>query len=285
MRYRTDTDFRKALEERLRQRAAQDDEPITRLRKRVVFERCMVRLQHDRNSPWILKGGFALELRLGNMARMTKDMDLTADLGFFDQTTSVSKISDRLREDLEREDEDRFVFSIAEGSEEQLPIQGVKTYRFLVETRLDSRRFENIKLDAGIGDPIIPPIEEVAASDILSFAGISVPVIRVTSTAQHFAEKIHALTRPFDDRINTRVKDLADLMLFIDHGMIQPSDVKAALVEVFGTRKTHEIPSKIPSPPITWATSYNAMAVKLNLKEKTIESATSRLNDYLKTVV
>ncbi len=73
-------DFRTALEERLRQRARETREPLVRLRKRLVFERCMSRLQQRQDSPWILKGGFALELRMGNRARMTKDLDLGADL-------------------------------------------------------------------------------------------------------------------------------------------------------------------------------------------------------------
>lgn len=285
MRYQTDADFRKALEERLRQRAEKDGEPLMRLRKRVVFERAMVRLQQGALTPWILKGGFALELRLGNLARMTKDLDLTADLGFFGEATpSPSKLSDRLREDLERENEDKFAFQVAEGGDEELPTQGVKSFRFLVETRLDGRRFENIKIDVGVGDPLVPPVEEIKGSDFLSFAGIAVPLIRATSRAQHFAEKIHALTRPFDDRINTRVKDLADLMLFSRHGLPQTNDIKNAVTKIFENRKTHEIPSSIGIPPATWATSYSAMASQLNLKERTIESATARLNDYWKTI-
>jgi predicted nucleotidyltransferase component of viral defense system len=256
-----------------------------RLRKRVVFERAMVRLQQGALTPWILKGGFALELRLGNLARMTKDLDLTADLGFFGEATpSPSKLSDRLREDLERENEDKFAFQVAEGGDEELPTQGVKSFRFLVETRLDGRRFENIKIDVGVGDPLVPPVEEIKGSDFLSFAGIAVPLIRATSRAQHFAEKIHALTRPFDDRINTRVKDLADLMLFSRHGLPQTNDIKNAVTKIFENRKTHEIPSSIGIPPATWATSYSAMASQLNLKERTIESATARLNDYWKTI-
>jgi predicted nucleotidyltransferase component of viral defense system len=286
MRYQTDAAFRKALEERLRQRAEKEGEPIIRLRKRVVFERCMVRLQQDESAPWVLKGGFALELRLGNVARMTKDLDLTADLGFFSsETVTVSKLSDRMREDLKKENDDRFAFRITEGSEEELPTQGVKSYRFSAEARLDGRNFERITVDVGVGDPLIPPLEEVRGSDLLSFAGISVPSIRVTSSAQHFAEKIHALTRPFDDRINTRVKDLADLILFSEHGMPQPADIKVAVAEIFGKRNTHEIPSIIDLPPATWATSYAAMASQLNLKAQTIESATSCLNDYWKTIL
>jgi predicted nucleotidyltransferase component of viral defense system len=286
MRYQTDTAFRTALEERLRQRAEQDGEPILRVRKRLAFERCMVRLQEGENSPWVLKGGFALELRLGNMARMTKDLDLTADLGFFsDETASMPRLHDQLRGDLKRDNEDRFVFSVAEGSEEELPTQGVKNYRFSVQARLDGRIFERITVDVVVGDPLIPPLEEVKGSDLLSFAGVSVPIIRVTSRAQHFAEKIHALTRPFDERINTRVKDLADLMLFAEHGLPRAADVKVAVKEIFVNRKTHEIPANIEIPPATWARSYSAMASQLNLKAQTIEAATSRLNDYWKTVL
>jgi hypothetical protein len=245
----------------------------------------MVRLQQDENSPWVLKGGFALELRLGNTARMTKDLDLTADLGFFGAATAtVSKLSDRMREDLRKDNEDRFVFRLTEGGEAELPTQGVKSYRFSVEARLDGRTFERITVDVGVGDPLIPPLEEVKGSDLLSFAGITVPTIRVTSRAQHLAENVHALTRPFDDRINTRVKDLADLMLFTKHGLPQPGDVKVAVTEIFGNRKTHEIPSRIEIPPATWSNSYSAMAAQLNLQEATLESATSRLNEYWKTI-
>ncbi len=46
------------------------------LRKRVAFERLLARLQAVAPDAWALKGGFALELRLGAGARTTKDMDL-----------------------------------------------------------------------------------------------------------------------------------------------------------------------------------------------------------------
>ncbi len=190
MRYKTDTDLRKALEERLKQRAKEEGEPLNRLRKRVVFERCMVRLQKDQNSPWVLKGGFALELRLGNRARMTKDVDLTIDLGFFEnRPDSLSELTQKLREDLQREDEDRFVFILPEGREEELPAQGVKSYRFSVEARLDGRMFETIIVDVGVGDPLIRPLDELPGSDLLSFADIASPRIRATTPAQHLAER------------------------------------------------------------------------------------------------
>ncbi len=36
----------------------------------------------------------------------------------------------------------------------------------------------------------------------------------------------------------------------------------------------------IETPPMTWASSFAAMAADLGLPEKTLESAAARLNDY-----
>ena len=79
MRYATPGAFRTALEQRIRTLARADGSAIQRLRKRVTFERFLARLQNTDDSPWFLKGAFALELRLGNRARTTRDLDLGID--------------------------------------------------------------------------------------------------------------------------------------------------------------------------------------------------------------
>lgn len=252
MQYQSHDDFRRALEERLRQREQKTGEPLVRMRKRLVFERGMVRLQRKTESPWVVKGGFALELRLGMGARMTKDLDLGVDLGYFGKREfSPAEVAQKLREDLAGEADEGFLFVVAQGAEQELPIQGVKCYRFTVEARLAGRRFETIKVDVGLGDPLVPPLEDLAGSDLLSFAGIPPPVVRATSRAQHLAEKIHALTRPFDDRINTRVKDLADIMLLMNLGLPGQPVVRNAVEEIFAGRGSHEIPRRIEDPPVT----------------------------------
>lgn len=53
---------------------------VNRLRRQVAFERLLVRLAADGDT-WILKGGLALELRLANQCRSTKDLDLTWSCG------------------------------------------------------------------------------------------------------------------------------------------------------------------------------------------------------------
>ena len=285
MRYETPAAFRQALEERLRQRERETGEPLVRMRKRLVFERCIVRLQREPNSPWVVKGGFALELRLGLQARMTKDLDLGVDLGYFGgRIQSSTEVAQKLREDLGHATEDGFAFVVPHTGEHTLPIPGVQVYRFTVEARLDGREFDKIKVDVGIGDPLIPPFEELKGSDLLSFAEIPAVTIRATSRAQHLAEKVHALTRPFDDRINTRVKDLADIVLLMNLGLPDPLEVKNAVTEIFVGRKSHEIPKRIEDPPATWISSFAAMAHELKMAETTPERATARLNDYWKTL-
>ncbi len=281
MRYETPAAFRQALEERLKQRERETGEPLVRMRKRLVFERCMVRLQKKSDSPWVVKGGFALELRLGLRARMTKDLDLGVDLGYFGgRKLSSAEIAQKLREDLSEAGEDGIAFVVPQAMEQTLQIPGVSAYRFNVEARLDGREFEKIKVDVGIDDPLIPPLEELKGSDLLSFAEIPSPIIRTTSRVQHLAEKVHALSRPFDDRINTRVKDLADIMLLMNLGLPDPHEVKNAVKEIFVGRKSHEIPKRIENPPSTWISSFAAMAEELKLAETTPERATARLNDY-----
>src|SRR5437870_6218995 len=285
MRYEAPADFRQALEERFRQREQETKEPLVRMRKRLVFERCMVRLQKKTDSPWVVKGGFALELRMGMRARMTKDLDLSVDMGYFGgKKLSSAEVAQKLRDDLAGGGDDKFVFVVSEGEEQQQQIPGVQAYRFTVEARLAGRRFETIRVDVGVGDPLVPPLEVIDGSDLLSFAGIPSPSIRTTSRAQHLAEKVHALTRPFEESINSRVKDLADIMLLLDLGLPDPPVVRNTVNAIFVGRQTHEVPRRVEEPPATWISSFAAMAGDLQLAQTTPETATARLNNYWKTL-
>ena len=73
-RYATATDFKNALHEKLRS-AVHGSYDLERLRRQIAFERFLARVFFKRPSPWVLKGGFAMELRT-DQARSTKDIDL-----------------------------------------------------------------------------------------------------------------------------------------------------------------------------------------------------------------
>lgn len=76
MTYESVAAFRQALEQRLLTQARDTNTDLNRLRRRVVFERILLRLTTSQPGMWVVKGGMAIELRIGDSARMTKDLDL-----------------------------------------------------------------------------------------------------------------------------------------------------------------------------------------------------------------
>jgi len=63
MRYKHGAAFRRALEDRLRTMSLETGEPLVRLRKMVAFDRFLSRLLLHGPDQWVVKGGFALQLR------------------------------------------------------------------------------------------------------------------------------------------------------------------------------------------------------------------------------
>src|SRR5581483_9863657 len=83
--------------------------------------------------------------------------------------------------------------------------------------------------------------------------------------AQQFAEKVHAYTFPWSGRMNTRTKDLVDLVLLIERGPPEAGDVRRALEATFSTRATHPLPMALQSPPGEWKTEFTGMAAEAGL--------------------
>jgi Nucleotidyl transferase AbiEii toxin, Type IV TA system len=194
--YATAGAFRTALEARLNERARRDGVDLHRLRRQVAFDRLLARM-FDPSRPmrdgWVLKGGYALELRF-HMARSTKDLDLTVRNAQGRAGDSVS-LRERLQLAASIVLPDFFTFIVGEAMAElnQAPDGGA---RFPLDARLDGRTFVKFHVDLGVGDEILEPLERLEGEDWLSFAGISAVVVPVLSVEQHWAEKFHAYTRP-----------------------------------------------------------------------------------------
>ena len=75
MKYQSGAAFRRALEDRLLTNSKGSGVPLIRLRKMVAFDRYLARLKQSYPNQWYLKGGYALQLRLGSRARTTVDVD------------------------------------------------------------------------------------------------------------------------------------------------------------------------------------------------------------------
>lgn len=73
--YSSPAALRHALEQRLKQWAKEEAGDLARYRRQIAFDRLLARLFAASPSPWVLKGGYAMELRI-LAARTTVDLDL-----------------------------------------------------------------------------------------------------------------------------------------------------------------------------------------------------------------
>lgn len=262
--YKSAKDFRVALEHRLQKHAAGSGLNLQRLRRTVAFNRFLARIFASKISPWVLKGGYAMELRL-HKARATLDVDLgfrgVPEAGGEIQTDYLQRLlASAAKADLE----DFFLFEIG-GVQMELdgPVYGGA--RYPVRSIIDGRLFVSFHVDVAVGD-FIPDILETAHEQaLMAFAGIRPATFPMLPKEVQFAEKLHSYTMPRPVP-NSRVRDLVDMVLLIKEGKLSPTKIKEALNSVFGRRKSHPVPAALVPAPIAWGKRFAEMAAECGLK-------------------
>jgi len=215
---------------------------------------------------WLLKGGFALELRYRPRARTTKDIDLTVGRGRVpaEWDRNPEWLRERLQEAAAVDLGDYLEFRIGTAQAELAgaPLGGA---RFPCEAILAGKSYAKFHIDVGCGDAVVGEPELLSGEGLLAFAGIKPAQVLTIPYPKQFAEKIHAYTFPWGDRTNTRSKDLVDLVLLIETGPPDPALVRAAVLATFATRKTHPLPKALPLPPVSWEADFAMMAAEARL--------------------
>ena len=269
MTYETPEAFRTALEDRLKTRSREGGPGLDRLRRRVLFERIVARLQSAEPGLWVIKGGMALEVRLRDDARLTKDLDL----GLRADVHEGADLGDRLIEALSVDsDGDRFVLSVGSVKRLMEDDDGRATWRAQIAATLAGRVFGGIQVD------ISPRAHELDATDLLplpnslEFAGIATPVVEVVDLQRHIAEKFHGMLKVFEDRDNSRVRDLVDLVILSEHGLVDMSAAATAVQAVWSERDSTP-PSVLPPLPTSWPDRYERLADEHGLHAATFSDA------------
>lgn len=277
MRYKSPGALRAALEARFLDQARSEAVSLDRLRRRAVFERILVRLERAQAGKWVLKGGMALELRWLDRARATRDLDLVSR----ELSSDGSGVRDDLVEALSQDpDGDWFEFRVGQPIRLEADEAGRPGWRFSIGANLDGRPFANVRLD------VVARIEEITATErlplpgVLSFADLPLVEVEVIEPRQHFAEKLHALTRTYGDRPSSRVKDLPDMVLLIEDGLEPSADLAAVVSHVFSQRATHPVPTELSDPPADWRDRYAELAGELDVQPKTLEEAMTLLRAF-----
>jgi hypothetical protein len=250
--YQSADAFKKALEAQLRARAAERNVPFSTLQLKFTIERLLARLFFREAPPWLLKGGFALDLRFHPRARTTKDVDLSVSEHTAAEQPDGATLREQLQDAAAHDAGDHLQFRIGEPKKELTNAPGGGS-RFPCEALFLGKLYAAFHIDIGIGDALVGPPERLVGDDILNFAGVDPAIVLAIPKAQQFAEKLHAYTFPWSGRLNTRTKDLVDLVLLLERALLDPAEVRAALTATFHTRKTHTIPSPLPEG---WAKDF-----------------------------
>lgn len=252
----------RSLNRRIADSARAHGQDIARIRRQVAFQRFVARVE---GAGWVLKGGYCLEVRLPGSARATRDLDFVREGAVVGEDSLLDEI-DAL---LERSGlDDGFVFEARSARLLRDPDDPSTAWRVSVGVTIDGREFVSFKVD------LVSAFDEVAgATEILTVsspvAGLDLPDVRVVAVdvRQHAAEKIHAMARLYaGERPSSRVKDLVDLALLLDAGLLTDRAALGARIRaVFAARDGSPPPAQLPRPPEAWADPYHRLVADLPL--------------------
>lgn len=277
MKYSSGAAFRQALEDRLRAISLNNGAPLVRLRKMVAFDRFLARLFWHQSDKWIVKGGFALQLRLGDRARTTKDIDMLV-------LPQNQMIYPALRQAGILDLGDWFLFDVSDSSGDDRLDHTLKDFggsRYQIQTLLDGRMFEKFHIDIGVGDPLLDPVEYLEIPAMLAFAGVEPTLVPCYPITQQIAEKLHAYTRPYISGQSTRVKDFVDILLLAELGTFVSERMFRAIEATFNARQTHAIPTSLPPAPKEWSRPYRKMAEEVGLGYEALDKANEAVGQFL----
>jgi len=214
----------------------------------------------------MVKGGVALDLRLGDRARSTQDLDL-AIAGL---SGEIDNIFIRA---LESSVDDFFGFHVkhtleSTGDHNDLAMS------FQVRAELDGRRFEDIAVDVGSLPDQSDPIELITGRALLAYADIVQTIVPIISIEQHLAEKLHAYTAVHPSgRQNTRVKDLVDIALIAEAFSPRAGPLQEALRHTYVDRSQQDLPTAFSPAPKEWEVPFRRLSTPTGIQKFDLESA------------
>ncbi len=275
--YRSKADFRRALEQRLQNAAGERGVDLGRLRRRAVFERMLVRLDTAAPGDWVLKGGMALELRLSDRARATRDLDLATRAKVTTPGEAQELLATHLLDD---PDGDGFGFRVRRAEAITPDQAGRPGWRAGIEARLAGREFATVRVDVVARSDELALTERLPLPGALAFAGVPTRDCEVVASDQHFAEKLHAYTRSYPGGENTRARDLADLVVLVEDELVSGPATVAAVRTVFDVRDGRPIPRTLPAPPESWREPFARLAAELALGARDLDAAARTVGTF-----
>jgi hypothetical protein len=221
---------------------------------------------------FVVKGGVALELRLRDRARATRDLDVILDR---DDGDPLETLEEALSAPYEG-----FAFR-RKGEAFRMPNGAI---RVKVQVSFLGREWGTVEVDVARREGETE-VDLLPAIPLLEQFGLTGPdELECISLRHHVAQKFHAVTRPVPGGgQNDRFRDLVDLLLM--RQLVQDyAALREACEEVFARRGTHEWPPAITAPE-SWAEPYARMAEETGLPIRDLAEAVAEVERFMAGIV
>jgi hypothetical protein len=153
---------------------------------------------------------------------------------------------------------------------------GHLTWRVGVEVQVAGRRFGSIKLDVSPRAHELDETDTITLPNALDFAGFATVDVEIVDVHRHAAEKLHGMLKDFGERENSRVRDLADLMLLLDAELLTPTRLAAVVRDVWAERDAVTPPTVFPVLPTIWPQRYERLAAENEIDPPSFDAAAER---------
>jgi hypothetical protein len=225
---------------------------------------------------FIVKGGVALELRLRDRARATKDIDIVL-------RDTAADLADSLEEALTGEPHQGFSFR--RKGEPLLLDNGAVNIEFGVTYK--GQPWTSVSVDiarAEAGEADVEWVDALALTDALGVTGpAQLPCLPLRF---HVAQKLHGMTLPpRPGKQNERFRDLVDLLLMEAMITHDYAALREACELVFRNRNTHSWPPDLSTVPAHWAQPFAHLAYDLELVVTDLEAAILRVRNFLARIL
>jgi Nucleotidyl transferase AbiEii toxin, Type IV TA system len=224
----------------------------------------------DDHPRFLIKGGVSIELRLGLLARTTRDVDAVF-------RGSSDELADALDEAFEQPYSN---FSFRRKGEIER-IRDTNSRRLAVQVSFGNRDWQTLQLE--IGPPEADEAELVPVAIGIEDFKLSGPRrVACLSLRYQVAQKLHAVTEQPDGRENQRFWDLMDLIL-LRTLLENLTPVRDACVAVFTARGTHEWPPPLVVPA-AWAEPYARVATEHDFPITDVYNAAEQVRELIASI-
>ncbi|MEJ5914500.1 nucleotidyl transferase AbiEii/AbiGii toxin family protein [Pseudokineococcus sp. 1T1Z-3] len=224
------------------------------LSRQLGHSRFLARVFDDTDSPWVLKGGSAVLMRVDD-GRTTKDVDLLHEDGDLDAALAA------LRAAAARDLGDYFRFVLQARKAGQGAAQpDVAGYRLTVEAFCGTVKAATFPVDLVTGS-LMTSAPDAVVPVLLDVPGLAPPIVRLYPVVDHVAHKICAVQARYGhaaDQDSSRVRDLVDLVVFALSVDVDGAALTTALHEEWSHRRLDGTPHL--EPPESWQRSYPPVA-------------------------